>query len=86
MRSKRSSGTIRRKSKSRCVARDLRAALPFVGLFCCYSISATAIVMTERIALESRDALEDHFLTISSSSTSKASAAPGGMRPAPRLP
>jgi hypothetical protein len=86
MRRERSSGTIRRKSKTRCMARDLRVTLPFVGFFCCYSMSATAIVMTERIALESRAALESHSFTISSSSTSKASAAPGGMRPAPRLP
>lgn len=86
MRVERSPVTIRRKSRSRCRARDLRTALPFVGFLCCYSMSATAIVMTERIALEAGGDASGHFLTISSSSTSKLSAAPGGMRPAPRLP
>lgn len=86
MRVERSPVRIRRKSRSRRLARDLRTALPFVGFLCCYSMSATAIVMTEWIALESDAAAEAHFLTISSSSTSNVSAAPGGMRPAPRLP
>jgi hypothetical protein len=98
MRTERNAGHGRRKSRSRRLGRELRLWLPFLGLLCCYSLSATAIVVTERVTLESRttanaseasEASEasDHLVTISSSSTSKASAAPGMMRGgAPRLP
>lgn len=80
-------GNGRHKSRSRRMAREWRLWLPFIGLLCCYSLSATAIVVTELATLESRPEQETHFLTISSSSTSKTSAAfdlmRGGM---PRLP
>ena len=76
----------RRKSSSRRLGRELRLWLPFLGFVCCYSLSATAIVVSERTTIESREASSAHF-TISSSSTSKESAAPGRMRGgAPRLP
>lgn len=74
----------RRKSARRRIGRELRLWLPFLGLFTCYSLSATAIVVTERTAITPRAG--DYF-TISISSTSNASAAPGRMRGgAPRLP
>lgn len=77
----------RHKSRSRRLARELRLWLPFLGLLCCYSLSATAIVVTELVTVESRPEAGTHFLTISSNSTSNASAAPGMMRGgAPRLP
>lgn len=89
--------TTRHKSGERRLRRDLRIWLPLFGFLCCYSISATAIVVTELVAsiasargasgLASVASGPDHFLTISSSSTSKTSAALGGMRGnAPRLP
>lgn len=87
MRPARTPGKGRHKSKSRRLGRELRLWLPFLGLLCCYSLSATAIVVTELVTLESRPEAEAHFLTISSNSTSNASAAPGMMRGgAPRLP
>ena len=87
MRTERKIEKGRHKSKSRRLGRELRLWLPFLGLLCCYSVSATAIVVTELVTLESRAEAEAHFLTISSSSTSNASAAPGMMRGgAPRLP
>lgn len=74
----------RRKSARRRLGRELRLWLPFVGLLTCYSLSATAIVVSERTTIAS--SAGDHF-TISISSTSNASAAPGRMRGgAPRLP
>lgn len=69
----------RRKSSSRRLGRELRLWLPFLGFLCCYSLSATAIVVSERTTVESREASSAHF-TISSSSTSKESAAPRGIR------
>lgn len=76
----------RRKSSSRRVGREIRLWLPFLGLVCCYSLSATAIVVSERTTSESREERDAHF-TISISSTSNESAAPGRMRGgAPRLP
>ena len=75
----------RRKSPARRFGRDLRLWMPFVGLLCCYSLSATAIVVSERTAIGSRPAADQS--TMASSSTSKASAAPGRMRGGmPRLP
>lgn len=80
-------GKRRHKSSSRRLGRDLRLWLPFLGLFCCYSLSATAIVVSERTTPASAPGRSDHFLTISISSTSNESAAPGRMRGgAPRLP
>jgi hypothetical protein len=80
------SGIRRRKSSSRRIGREVRLWLPLLGFACCYSLSATAIVVSERTTIESRDARETH-LTISISSTSNDSAAPGRMRGgAPRLP
>jgi len=78
----------RRKSSSRRLGRELRLWLPFFGFVCCYSLSATAIVVSERATLGSGDAASAQFaFTISSSSTSNDSAAPGMMRGgAPRLP
>lgn len=79
-------GKGRRKSTSRRRGRDLRLWLPFLGLVSCYSLSATAIVVSERTTAPSRLANPDHS-TISISSTSNDSAAPGRMRGgAPRLP
>ncbi len=76
----------RRKSSSRRFGREIRLWLPFLGLVCCYSLSATAIVVSERTTIESREERDVHF-TISISSTSNESAAPGRMRGgAPRLP
>ena len=76
----------RRKSSSRLVGREVRLWLPFLGFVCCYSLSATAIVVSERSTSESRQEHDAH-LTISISSTSNESAAPGRMRGgAPRLP
>ena len=79
-------GKGRRKSIARRRGRDLRLWLPFLGLVSCYSLSATAIVVSERTTAHSRPASPDHS-TISISSTSNDSAAPGRMRGgAPRLP
>ncbi len=76
----------RRKSSSRRFGREIRLWLPFLGLVCCYSLSATAIVVSERTTSESREERDAHF-TISISSTSNESAAPGRMRGgAPRFP
>lgn len=76
----------RRKSSHRRLGRDLRLWLPFFGLVSCYSLTATAIVVSERTTAASRPASPDH-LTISISSTSNDSAAPGRIRGgAPRLP
>ena len=76
----------RRKSSSRRFGREIRLWLPFLGLVCCYSLSATAIVVSERTTIKSREERDVHF-TISISSTSNESAAPGRMRGgAPRLP
>lgn len=69
----------RRKSSARRLGRDFRLWLPFLGLVSCYSLSATAIVVSERTTALSRPASPDH-LTISISSTSNESAAPGRMR------
>lgn len=80
-------GKGRRKSSSRRLGRDLRLWLPFLGLVSCYSLSATAIVVSERTTAASKGSRTDHFSTISISSTSNESAAPGWMRGgAPRLP
>ncbi len=77
----------RRKSSRRRLGRELRLWLPFLGLLTCYSLSATAIVVSERTTIGSGADASDHFFTISISSTSNASAAPGRMRGgAPRLP
>jgi hypothetical protein len=79
-------GKGRRKSTRRQLGRDFRLWLPFLGFLTCYSLSATAIVVSERTTIASSAGASDHF-TISSSSTSNASAAPGRMRGgAPRLP
>ena len=76
----------RRKPSRRRLAREFRLWRPFLGLLTCYSLSATAIVVTERTAVASSAGASDHF-TISISSTSNASAAPGRIRGgAPRLP
>lgn len=76
----------RRKSSSRRLGRELRLWLPFLGFVCCYSLSATAIVVSERTTIGSREAAIAHS-TISISSTSNDSAAPGWMRGSmPRLP
>lgn len=86
----------RRKSSRRRLARELRFWRPYVGFLCCYSLSASAIVVAEwttiaadaveRIGAAPSVAAGPHF-TISISSTSKASAAPGRIRGgAPRLP
>ena len=69
----------RRKSSSRRLGREFRLWLPLLGFLCCYSLSATAIVVSEGTTSESREASSAHF-TISSNSTSKESAAPRGMR------
>lgn len=80
-----SSAKSRHKSSARRLGRDLRLWMPFIGLLCCYSLSATAIVVSERTTIGSRPTA-DHS-TIASNSTSKASAAPGRMRGGmPRLP
>lgn len=80
-------GKGRHKSSSRRLGRDLRLWLPFLGLLCCYSLSATAIVVSERSTPASASERRGHFLTISISSTSNESAAPGRMRGgAPRFP
>ncbi len=79
-------GKGRRKSIARRRGRDLRLWLPLLGLVSCYSLSATAIVVSERTTIPSRRESSDHS-TISISSTSNDSAAPGRMRGgAPRLP
>lgn len=71
---------VRHKPVSRCLRNDLRLWLPLLGFLCCYSLSATAIVVTERASTDPQIPEMAHFLTISSSSTSNASAAPGRMR------
>lgn len=79
---------LRAKSRSRRLRRDLRLWLPAIAFACCYSLSATAIAVAERLWLAplGRESV-GYFLTISSSSTSNASAAPGLMSGgAPRLP
>jgi hypothetical protein len=68
----------RRKSNARRLGRDVRLWLPFLGLVGCYSLSATAIVVSER-ATNASPADEADHLTISISSTSNVSAAPGGI-------
>ena len=91
----------RRKNVLRCRAQDIRVLSPFVGVALCALASATFIFAAERQGLDAIDtlaqtvqvraatpleALNVAYLTISSNSTSNASAAPAGMRPVPRLP
>ena len=79
---------LRAKSRSRRMRRDLRLWLPAIAFAFCYSLSATAIAVAERVWLDApgRETV-GYSLTISSSSTSNASAAPGLMSGgAPRLP
>jgi hypothetical protein len=86
----------RRKSARRRLACELRLWRPFLGFLFCYSLSAAAILVSEwtttaadeaeRASRRPNVAAGPHF-TISMSSTSNASAAPGRIRGgAPRLP
>lgn len=88
--------TTRHKSIERRIRRELRVWLPLVGFLSCYSASAVAIVATEIASAIANDraktdslaavAAGPHFLTISSSSTSKVSSAFGSMPGRPRSP
>ena len=91
----------RRKSTLRCYARDLRVFSPLIGVAFCVLSSAMLIFAAERLGVDLIDTLaqtpeirattpleglDDVYLTISSNSTSNASAAPPGIRPVPRFP
>ncbi len=78
----------RHKGISRRLRRDLRSLLPMIGMLCCFLTSATAILAAESVPLvplQESPAIDDYFM-ISSSSTSKLSAEPAGIRPVLRLP
>ena len=81
----------RRKRMSRRLARDVRVLSPMLGVLLCFVSSASAIVAAERLpvgtvrVVPSTAPSVDYF-TISSSSMSKASAAPAGILPVLRLP
>lgn len=91
----------RRKNVFRVGARDARVLSPLMGVVFCALSSATFIFAAERLGLDEiealtqtlqvrattpLEALNGTYLTISSNSTSNASAAPAGMRPVPRFP
>ena len=91
----------RRKNMMRCRAHDMRLFSPFLGVGLCVLSSATLIFAAERLGPDQietqqqtalvreaapQKAFKSAYLTISSSSTSNASAAAAGIRPVPRLP
>lgn len=79
---------LRHKPLRRRLARDVRTAAPLLIVVVAVVLSAVAIVSVERVAPAPRLAWPGYLLpTMSSSSTSNVSAAPGGMAPGdPRSP
>ncbi len=89
----------RHKRLSRRLWREIRLFLPILAVIFCFGSSATVIVAAESVPLQTirpgsgpkpiapAPALAiDGYSMISSSSTSKLSAAPAGIRPVLRLP